>query len=172
MTRVGVVALLLLSGCVSTARPAAEQAALPGFDPVAFFAGRTEGKGVLRIAFHAPASTLVEGEGSRGPGGAISLAQEVKRAGHVSSHRRWLIRPLGGGRFAGTLTDAVGPVSGEVGGNRLHLVFRMRGGLHAEQWLYLRPGGQVADNVMLVRKFGLPVARLDETITRLAHRTD
>ena len=30
----------------------------------------------------------------------------------------------------------------------------------------LQPGGQVLHNVMIVRKFGLPVARLDEVITR------
>ena len=42
----------------------------------------------------------------------------------------------------------------------------MKGGLKAEQWLYLKRGGQVAENVMVIRKFGIPVARLTETITR------
>ena len=44
--------------------------------------------------------------------------------------------------------------------------FAMKGGLKAEQWLYLKRGGQVAKNVMVIRKFGIPVARLTETITR------
>ena len=43
----------------------------------------------------------------------------------------------------------------------------MQGGLHAQQWFYLQPGGQVALNRMVVTKFGLPVASLDETIRRL-----
>ena len=42
----------------------------------------------------------------------------------------------------------------------------MKGGLHAQQWLYLQPGGQVARNRMVVTKFGVPVASLDETITK------
>jgi hypothetical protein len=39
--------------------------------------------------------------------------------------------------------------------------------LQAEQFLALQPGGTVAQNVMIVRKMGVAVARLDETITRL-----
>lgn len=165
-----VVLAVFLAGCVSTGRPLAMQAAGPAFDPVVFFDGHTEGRGVLKIALHAPVTTLVEGEGRAASGGGVSLTQRVQRQDHPTSSRSWLIRPLGGGRYGGTLTDAVGPVTGDVSGNRLHLAFRMRGGLHAEQWLYLRPGRQVADNVMVVRKLGLPVARLDETITRVPDR--
>ena len=53
-------------------------------------------------------------------------------------------------------------------GNRLHLRFTTTdGGLDAEQWLYLQPGGRVALNRMVLRKFGLPVATLDETIRKV-----
>ena len=74
---------------------------------------------------------------------------------------------VGPGRYRGTLTEASGPVTGEVVGNRLTLAFPMRGGLRVRQWLYLQPGGQVARNRLVVTKLGVPVASLDEVITRL-----
>jgi hypothetical protein len=40
----------------------------------------------------------------------------------------------------------------------------VRGGIY--QWLALQPGGYVLHNVMIVRKWGLPLARLDEVITQ------
>lgn len=43
----------------------------------------------------------------------------------------------------------------------------MKDGLHVEQFLYLRPGGPVAQNRMVVSKLGIPVAGLDETVTRM-----
>ena len=59
-----------------------------------------------------------------------------------------------------------GPVTGEVTGHRLHLRFRLKSGLRAEQWLELQAGGRTALNRMVVTKWGVPVARLTETITR------
>lgn len=52
-------------------------------------------------------------------------------------------------------------------GNELHVCYRAKGGLGIEQWIYLRPGGDAATNLMTVRKFGLPVARLRETIRKV-----
>ena len=98
---------------------------------------------------------------------AIVLDQSVERGGRPATRRQWRLRPDGTRGYVGTLTDAVGPVSGAVDGNTLHLSFVMKGGLKAEQWLYLQPGGMVAHNVMLVRKLGMTVARLDETISRV-----
>lgn len=58
-------ALLALAGCVSGAHPVASTAApAPDFDPIAFFTGRTEGRGVLRIVFHHRQRTLVESTGT------------------------------------------------------------------------------------------------------------
>jgi hypothetical protein len=46
-------------------------------------------------------------------------------------------------------------------------VMRAKGGLRADQWLTLQPGGAEVRNVMIIRKFGIAVARLDETIRRV-----
>lgn len=159
------VAGLGVAACVST--PRVTSAPAPHFDAVAFFAGRSEGKGVLKIALHRPDTTLVEGKGRITDDRGIVLDQTVQRQGKPVTRREWVLHPAGADRYTGTLSDAAGPVDGRVEGNVLHLRFAMKGGLRAEQFLALRPGGMVADNVMIVRKLGLPVARLDETITRL-----
>ena len=42
----------------------------------------------------------------------------------------------------------------------------MKGGLKAEQVLTIQPGGRTLVNRMTVRKFGMPVAHVDELITK------
>ncbi|WP_374943102.1 DUF3833 family protein [Sphingomonas sp.] len=158
--------MLTCAGCVSGGHPDRELAAGSAFDPTAFFAGRTQGTGVLKVAFRGPELTLVEGHGRVAADGTVILDQEVRRGARPATRRTWHLHLDGAGRYSGTLTDATGPVTGQVEGNRLHLSFAMKGGLHAQQWLDLQPGGTVARNVMVVSKFGMPLARLDETITR------
>lgn len=157
---------LVTGGCVSVRHSAPQRPTAPAFDPIAFFSGATEGYGTLKIVLKGPQPTLVEGHGRIDGDGAITLDQTVRRGDTAPTRRTWHLRRVAAGRYTGTLTDASGPVSGEVSGNRLHLAFAMKGGTQAQQWLYLEPGGQAARNVMVVRKLGLPVARLDETIMR------
>ena len=161
------VAVLGAGGCVDGNRLSREQAREPGFDAIAFFSGHTEGKGMLKVAMRRAVPALVEGDGRVEPDGSITLDQTVRRGERASTHRQWHLRANGPGHYVGTLSDAVGPVLGTVEGNRLHIAFAMKGGLKAEQWMYLEPGGEVARNVMVVGKFGMPVARLDETIIRM-----
>lgn len=162
------VSSLMVAACVPSGRLAREQAAYPVFDPAVFFAGRTEGRGDLRIVAHRHRPTLVEGTGAAEPDGGIVLDQEVRRGDAAPTRREWRLRRIGRGQYAGTLTGATGPVTGEVVGNRLTLAFAMKGGLSVRQWLYLQPGGRVAYNRLVVTKFGVPVASLDEVITHIA----
>jgi hypothetical protein len=161
-----IVLALSCGGCVSSQQLTQEQAPAPEFNPAIFFAGRTEGKAILKIVLHRPERVLVEGQGRVDPDGTLVLVQSVKNGVGPAKHRTWRLHPTGAGRWTGTLSDAAGPVSGEIAGNRLHLAFAMNGGLKAQQWLYLQAGGTIVRNVMVVRKMGVPVARLDETITR------
>lgn len=154
------------AGCVPSGRLRHAQAPGPAFDPIAFFAGRTEGHGTLRIIAHARQPVLVVGRGAVAPDGSITLDQDVRQGDEPPKHRQWRLHRVAPGRYAGTLTDAFGPVTGEVEGNRLTLAFTMKGGLHARQWLYLQPRGQAARNRLVITKFGVPVASLDETIER------
>lgn len=161
---VPIAAALTLAAC-APAVPLAAPA--PVFDPLAFFAGRTEGRATLKIVLGAARAVRVEGTGRVEPDGALVLDQVVTQKGKPATRRRWRIRRTGPFTYAGTLSDAVGPVTGEVAGNRLHLRFAMKGGLATDQWLTLAPDGRSAANLLTARKFGVVVARLDETIRKL-----
>ena len=73
----------------------------------------------------------------------------------------------GPNRFTGTITDARGPVTGEVAGNVLHLRYRTAENLSVEQRITLHPGGRSAHNRMVFKRFGITVARYEETIRRV-----
>jgi hypothetical protein len=143
-------------------------AATASFDPLAFFAGRTEGRATLRIALHRRRAVRVHGVGTPQPDGSLILDQQVEQEGKPATSRRWHLSRVGPGRYAGTLTDAVGPVTAETVGARLHIRYRTKGKIGIEQWLALGPDGQAADNRLTARKLGVPVARLHETIRRVS----
>jgi hypothetical protein len=159
---------LLLALALAACAPAIPAAApAPVFDPLVFFEGRTEGRARLKIILRASRAVHVEGRGRLEPDGALILDQVVAREGKPATARRWRIARTGPGRYAATLTDAVGPVRVAVAGNRLHLAFTMKGGVATEQWLTLAPNGRSAENLLVARKFGVVVARLTETIRKL-----
>ncbi|SEL97847.1 Protein of unknown function [Sphingomonas palmae] len=154
------------AGCVSGAGPLPRAAPEPVFDPAAFFAGETHGVGTLRVVLRGATATDVRGIGRVDAAGTITLDQEVVQGGGAPKHRRWQLRPTGPLRYAGTLTDAVGPVVAITRGNMLEIRFTMRHGLKVEQRLFLQPGGRVALNRMTIRKLGIVVAQLDERIEK------
>ena len=137
------------------------------FDPLRFFAGRTEGTASMKIVFRAAHPGRVHGTGRVQPDGSLILDQTVEEQGKPATTRRWHLRRLGPGRYGGTLTDAVGPVSAETQGDRLHIRYQGKGKVGIEQWLVLAPGGRVADNRLTATKLGIPVAKLHETIRKV-----
>ncbi|RZM30774.1 MAG: DUF3833 family protein [Sphingomonas sp.] len=163
---VAVAVAMLMSSCMS-APPVAPITAGPPFVAERFFVGRLDGTGTLKIVLHDPGATHVSSVGKLEADGVLTLDQHIEQQGKPARDRQWRIRPLGNGRYTGTLTDASGPVTGEAVGNRLHLRFPMDGGTRVDQWLTLSPDGQVAMNHMIVRKLGVIVATLDETIRKL-----
>jgi hypothetical protein len=160
-------ALLSLPACVSMPRIDSPQAAAPPFKVSEFFTGRLHGEGVLEVMMSGSRSVRVTSVGRKARDGSIILDQEVREEGKPPRTRSWRLRETAPGRYAGTLSDAEGPVTGIVKGNRLHLSFRMRGDMDVDQWLTLAPGGRSARNVLRVRKMGLTVAAMDETIRKL-----
>ena len=162
-------ALLALSACAAASpldAQAVAPAARPRFDAIAFFSGRTEGRGKLDTILSGTVDTLVEGRGSV-RNGTLRLVQTVHEGVKPVKLRTWTIAEVAPGRYAGTLSDAEGAVTGETNGNRLHLAFVMEGGLPTEQDLTLSADGQRATNVMTVRKLGVTVAVLTEEIRRV-----
>ena len=157
---------LLLAACAGGPPPAVTAAA-PRFVAERLFAGHLDGTGTLKVVLHAPSRTHVTSIGHVTADGVLVLDQHIEQQGSPARDRQWRIRPMPNGRYTGTLTDASGPVAGETEGNRLHLSFPMPGSMHVDQWLTLSSDGQVAQNHMIVRKLGVRVAVLEETIRKL-----
>lgn len=161
------IAALSLPGLPLAGPAPAEERAAPVFSPLRFFEGRTEGQGEVKIVFKSPHAVRVHGEGRIAPDGALTLVQDVHEEGKPPRRRSWHIRETAPGRYAGTLSDATGPVELEIVDGRFHIRFRMKGGLGIEQWLTAAPGGRSVHNSMVIRKFGITVAKLEETIRKL-----
>lgn len=163
MRSICVILLVAVSLTISTpARPR------PIDSPQTFFEGRTEGTGSLKIIFRKVRATAVHGAGRTERDGTLVLDQIVEQQGEAVKRRQWRLREIAPGRFSGTLSDAEGPVTGEIAGNLMHFRFAMKGGYQAEQWLRVSPDGQTARNSAVISKLGVTVATLEETIRRSA----
>jgi hypothetical protein len=147
------------------AAPAIQSA--PAFDPLAFFTGSSKGEGKLKVAMKASVPVQVESHGRPDGRGGITLDQTIREGSSPPRQRRWALRPTSATTLTGTITDTPGRVSGHLKANRLVLSYMMKGGLKAEQVLTLQPGGRTVVNRMTVRKFGIPVAHVEEVITKL-----
>lgn len=157
------VAALALVGSASLHAQSSTRAAT--FDPAAFFTGRTVSQGTLKQIFASDRQTNVTTFGTLRAPGDMELQQQVTIGDEPTRHRTWRLRETTPGRFAGTITDA-GPVSGSVSGNALTLTYTLDNNLNVHQVVTVNPGGQSAENVMRIRRFGITVARLTETIRR------
>lgn len=136
------------------------------YDPAVFFSGRTQGIGQLKVIFRKAVPVRVEGTGHV-EDGVLVLSQVIHEDRKPARTRLWRIREISPGRYTGTSSDAKGPVTGDVTGNRLHLAFTANDGMTHEQTLTFAADGRSAHNVLKVRKVGLVVARLEETIRKL-----
>jgi hypothetical protein len=140
--------------------------AAPAFDPVTFFTGRTQGEGRLKIVMQPMKTLKVVSVGRAEADGTLVLQQVVSEQGKPPRTRFWRLKNLGGGRYAGTLTDAAGPVRIDSVGNRVRIRYKGKDRLEIDQWL--TPNGpRRVDNRMKVRRFGLVVAHVDEVITKV-----
>jgi hypothetical protein len=143
-------------------------ASAPPTAPEHFFVGRTEGAGTVQMILSGSHKVRDHSRGRLDRSGALILEQIVEEEGKPARRRSWRLVRAGGNRIAGTISDAIGPVTGEIEGNVLHLKYRAREGNAAvEQWITLHPGGRTASNRMVFRKFGLKAATLNSTIRKL-----
>lgn len=142
-----------------------QAAAIPA--PEQFFVGRSEGEGVVQVVLSGRHGVRDHSRGHMDRAGALVLDQIVEEEGKPARRRSWRLVRSGPNRFAGTISDASGPVSGELAGNVLHLRYRLAEGPSVEQWITLHPGGRTAHNRMVFRRFGLGVATLEGTIRRV-----
>jgi hypothetical protein len=136
------------------------------FDPVAFFRGHSEGHGTLRVLLQSPVRVDVKSEGRTEKDGTLLLVQQVRQQGQEPRTRYWRLKRQSDTRFTGTLTDAAGPVTVDVIGDRARIRYRMKNRMTVEQWL-TPTGRNIVSNQMRVRRFGVVVARFTETIRKL-----
>jgi hypothetical protein len=162
--------LLLILTLFATPTIASEtSAATPtdcAFSPLSFFHGRTEGRGTLTKIMSRSSPVTVLGQGRMVNSATLILDQTITRPGSQPKQREWRLVETSPGHFRGTLTDAVGPVTGVVTGNDFHVRYRINGAVQVDQHLVLQPGGLVIVNHMVFRKLGIRVARMTETIRK------
>ena len=153
------------SACTAAAPPEASQPG-PAFDPIAFFTGPSHGDGRLDQIFKPIRTVTVDSMGKRDADGAVTLTQHIVTQGEAPRDRVWRLRQVAPGRYAGTLTDANGPVETLAIGRAIRIRYPMPGGIKVEQYLVVLPGGRALDNRMNVTKWGMHVASLHERITK------
>lgn len=142
-------------------------AALAALSPLSFFTGPTHGVGTIKILFKGSRPIHVISHGRPDGHGGIYLDQNVAQGSEPSQARHWDLRPTSATTLSGTLTpDASGPVTGSLSGRKLTLSYPMKGGMMAAQILVLQPGGRLLLNHMIVKKFGLTVATIEERISK------
>ena len=135
--------------------------------PEQFFIGRTEGQGRVSVILSGSHNVRAHSRGWMDRSGALMIDQVVEEEGKPARRRQWRLVRSGPNAITGTLSDANGPVSGDVDVNVLHLTYRSSEGPYVEQWITLHPNGRTAHNRMTFRRFGLGVATLEETIRRV-----
>ena len=163
-----VLAAANLSGCAAALPPSAFEDGSPKMRPEMFFAGTTHSSGVIENRAGAPTQRLhVQGEGQTLPDGSFQLTQTVTLNADAPEMRTWVIRRIDEHRYTGTLSDASGPVRGEVYGDLFHLTYSMASpvGGRMEQWMYLQSDGRTVVNEATVSLLGVVAARISERIT-------
>ncbi|MFL6586662.1 MAG: DUF3833 family protein [Luteimonas sp.] len=136
------------------------------FTPSAGFEGESEGRGTLKFVFRRPRAFQVTSHGTEQGDGTFRLDQTITFAGEPPQSRFWVMTRTAAHRYAATLSDAAGPVDATVAGPRLSLRYRVKGPVFMHQELVLSADGRTIDNVGVVRLLGIPIGRLQETITR------
>lgn len=144
--------------------------AVPLQHPLRFFEGRTETVGTMKAIMKRAHRVESIGHGTIGSDGALTLVQQVRDEGEAPHQRIWHIRQVGPTRFAGTMSEASGPIVIEQVGDGYRFSFNLKGGLAAEQWLVPNRDGNSGSSVLTVRKFGVTVARSEATVRRLSQQ--
>ena len=136
------------------------------FNPVEFFRGHTHGEGTLKIIFKAPKRIEVDSEGTAEKDGSLVLKQVIHEPGKPPRTRYWRLRQTAPNRFEGSLTDAASPVRVDVTKEGIRIRYRAKDNLDFDQMLTPVSATEVR-NRMRVKRFGIVVARFDETIRKL-----
>ena len=137
-----------------------------GQGPEQFFVGRTEGTGTVSIALSGRHAVRDRSSGRIAPGNVLVINQVVEEQGKPARNRIWSLARTGDNRIVGTISDARGPVTGEVRGDVIHLRYQSMEGPGVEQWITIDPGHRTARNRMVFRRLGITLATVESVIRR------
>jgi hypothetical protein len=136
--------------------------------PLQFFNGKTEMNSTVKVVMKKPYKSRTLGSGRLNGDGVLALSQMVYDEGRFSVQRNWKIRQVTPGHYAGSMSEAVGPVTVDEVDGRYRFKFKMKGGLAVEQWMTPMPGGNAAKSNVTVRKLGMKVASSTGVIRKLS----
>ncbi len=177
---IGLLLALSLAGCVSAPQALAPipRAEAPRFDPFSFFDGASRGEGVLNKVRSDPVTVQVTSSGriitegfpeaawAAPPRRVLVVDQTIREGEKPARTRQWRLYEVAPGRFEGTLSDAISPVTARTQGNLLVVEFTIKGSFKVRQELTLSPDGQRAHNVTRISQLGVTAAVLVEDIVR------
>lgn len=143
------------------------QAPAAAHGPEYFFVGRTESTGSVAVVMSGRHAVRDHSRGRIERGNILVVDQNVEEQGKPARNRTWRLMRTADNRITGTISDARGPVTGDVSGNVIHLRYQSAEGPNVEQWIALAPGGRTAQNRMVFRRFGVTLATVESVIRRL-----
>ncbi len=163
---------LLLSGC-RTLAPQHFEKAVPRFEPDTYFEGAVRSWGVVESWSGSPKSRLRAELFGRRDGSDVVVTQDFTFQDGQTRQRVWKIRRLDEHRYAASASDVIGPAIGVAYGNAFHWKYtlQLRAGnpltrVRMEHWMYLTGDGETLLNQVVMRKFGVIVARATEYFQR------
>ena len=121
---------------------------------------------MLKQAFSSAKASHVTGIGAMRSNGVFVIDQTISIAGEPTRNRQWQLRQISLGQFGGTVSDGTSPVTIAASGNRLVIRYTMRGGLGLTSVLTIAPDGRSGRNETRIKKWGITVATLSETIRK------
>ncbi|HEV2596100.1 MAG TPA: DUF3833 family protein [Sphingomicrobium sp.] len=135
-------------------------------DLAGFFSGRTHAENDLKIIFHRPTKLIVDSVGKRQ--GSEFIQTDIVHEGDKPVRTRvWRTHEVSPGHFAGTLSDATGPVDIAVHGNSVVIRYTMKGGLDIFETMQLQRDGRTLSNNVVAKKLGLTFAHVEGSIRKL-----
>ena len=141
------------------------QSVTKAFVPEEVFAGRSEGKGEMRLVLSRKRPFTVASRGTMQGDGRFRLEQDVQFEGEAVQTRSWVMWQTSPGHYSATLTDATGLAVGRTEGSRLTLRYPLnRWGLVMHQTLDLAKDERTVVNSGSIRLLGIPIGTVQETI--------
>jgi len=135
--------------------------------PEHFFVGRTESTGTVSIILSGRHTVRDRSIGRIERGNTLILDQIVEEEGKPVRRRSWRLVRTADNRITGTISDARGPVTGEVRGNVIRLRYQSVEGPSVEQRITLDSAGRLALNHMTFRRLGIILATVDSLIRKV-----